>query len=204
MSDYRVLQDISLHLRRLLFESLRGNDSTGSQFSSENSISLDSPPRIADKTAPNANQARLSLYLYQLTPNAHSNNHPMIPVGPGRQQFPPLSLNLYYLLTPVCQLPEDNLVVLGRCLQVLAANSSIRANFLDSWLRPDAPEVRITINPVSLEELTRVWNAFNEAYRLSVCYLVQVVSIDSARAPQEEQPVSERLLDIHQIVSNPR
>ena len=203
MSDYRVLQDISLYLRRLLFESLSGNDSVASEFASENSISLDSPPRIADNSAPNADQARLSLYLYQVTPSAHLNNHPMIPAGPGRQQYPPLSLNLYYLLTPISQAPEDNLVILGRCLQVLAANSIIRANFLDSWLRPEPPEVRVTINPVSLEELTRVWNAFNETYRLSVCYLVQVVSIDSARTPQDEQPVVERLLDTHQIVSQP-
>jgi hypothetical protein len=127
----------------------------------------------------------------------------MIPAGPARQQYPPLSLNLYYLLTPVSQMPEDNLVILGRSMQVLAANTSIRANFLDSWLRPESPEVRVIINPVSLEELTRVWNAFNEAYRLSICYIVQVVSIDSARTPQEEQPVSERLLDVHQIVSHP-
>ncbi len=203
MSDYRVLQDISLYLRRLLFESLTGNDSVASQFTSENSVSLDSPPRIADNSAPSADQARLSLYLYQVTPNAHLNNHPMIPAGAGRQQHPPLSLNLYYLLTPVSQAPEDNLVILGRCLQVLNANSMIRANFLDSWLRPEPPEVRVTINPVSLEELTRVWNAFNETYRLSVCYLVQVVSIDSARIPQDDQPVAERLLDIHQIVSQP-
>lgn len=202
MSDYRVLQDISLHLRRLLFESLRGNDSVGTQFSSENSVSLDSPPRIADNSAPNAGQAGLSLYLYQVTPNAHTNNHPMIPAGPGHQHYPPLGLNLYYLLTPVTKKPEENLVILGRCLQALAASSIIRANFLDSWLRPGSPEVRITFNPVSLEELTRIWNAFNETYRLSVCYLVQVVSIDSARTPQEEQPVSERLLDIHQIVSH--
>jgi hypothetical protein len=203
MSDYRVLQDISLQLRRLLYESLRGNDPIGTLFSSENNISLDSPARIADRSAPNADQARLSLYLYQVTPNAHINNHPMIAAGPGRQQHPPLSLNLYYLLTPVCQMPEDNLVVLGRCAQILAANATIQAAFLDSWLRPDPPEVRVTINPVSLEELTRIWNAFSEAYRLSMCYVVQAVSIDSAQAPQEEPPVSERLLDMHQIVAQP-
>ena len=56
------------------------------------------------------------------------------------------------------------------------------------------------INPVTLEELTRIWNAFSQPYRLSVCYKVQVVSIDSARAPQQGPPVTERLLDVHQIV----
>ena len=203
MSDYRVLQDISLHLRRLLFEGLRGNDPVGALFASETNISLDSPARIADRSAPNADQARLSLYLYQATPNAHINNRPMIPAGPGRQQHPPLSLNLYYLLTPLCQMPEDNLVVLGRCTQILAANGSIQAGFLDSALRPSPPEVRITVNPVSLEELTRIWNAFSEAYRLSMCYVVQPVSIDSVLVPQEEPPVSQRVLDVHQIVSQP-
>jgi len=203
MSDYRVLQEISLHLRRLLLESLSGLDPIGAQFSSENSISLDSPPRIADQSAPNAGRACLSLYLYQVAPNAHINNHPMIPAGPGRQQYPPLSLDLHYLLTPVSQKPEDNLVILGRCLQTLAANPTIRATFLDSWLPDSSQQARVSLDPVSLEELTRIWNAFNAAYRLSVCYVVQSVAIDSARAPQEGPPVATSLVDVHRIGGEP-
>jgi hypothetical protein len=87
-------------------------------------------------------------------------------------------------------------------MQVLAAHPIIRNSFLDSELRPDPPEVRLTLNPLNLEEMTRIWNAFNQPYRLSVCYQVQVVSIDSIRLPVEEPPVKERLLDVHQMVAS--
>lgn len=199
MSDYQALQDMSLYLRQLLLEGLRGNDAVGSRFTSENNISLDSPARIADNSAPNASQALLSLYLYQVVPNAHTNNRSLIRTGAGQQDYPPLSLDLFYLLTPLSNAPEHNLVILGRSMQILAANPVIRAEFLNSLLRPNPPEARVTINPVTLEELTRIWNAFNEAYRLSVCYQVQVVSIDSTRPPEDGAPVAERLLDVRQI-----
>lgn len=199
MSDFRVLQAISRYLRQLLFDGLSEADVAEGSFTSINNISLASPPRIADKSAPDASHALLSLYLYRVSPNAHLNNRPPIPAGPGQQHYPPLSLDLSYLLTPLSKSPEHNLVTLGRSMQILDAHPIIRANFLDSLLRPAHPKVGVTINPVTLEELTRIWNAFNEPYRLSVCYKVQVVSIDSDRAPEEGPPVAERLLDVHQI-----
>ena len=39
------------------------------------------------------------------------------------------------------------------------------------------------LNPVSLEELTRVWQALEIPYRLSVCYIARVAIVDS----QQEQ-----------------
>lgn len=86
-------------------------------------------------------------------------------------------------------------------MQVLAAAPIIRANFLDSQLRPESPEVRLTLNSLNLEEMTRIWNAFNQPYRLSVCYQVQVVSIDSIRLPEDGPAVTEQLVDVHQIVA---
>lgn len=200
MSDYRVLQDLTLHLRQLLFQGLTGDDEVSGNFTSINTISLASPAQLADGSGSGVSQPLLSLYLYQVLPNAHLNNRPLVPVSPGEQRYPPLSLDLFYLLTPLSTSPEDNLVILGRSMQILAANAIVQASFLDSDLRPSRPEVRVMINPVNLEELTRIWNAFNQSYQLSVCYQVHVVSIDTARAPEEGPPVVERLVDVHQIV----
>lgn len=197
MSDYRVLQDISLHLRGLLFDGLSGDDEVSSSFTSENNISLASPAGLADGNS----DVLVSLYLYQVLPNPHLNNQGLIPIGNDQQQFPPASLDLFYLLTPMSNSPQEDLVILGRSVQILAANAIVRANFLDSMLRPNRPEIRITANPVSLEELTRIWNAFNEPYRLSVCYQVRSVSIDSSRTPLEERAVIEGLIDVHQVLT---
>ena len=204
MSNSQVLRDISRHLRQLLLDGLSGDEAVGGELLSEGNISLDSPARLADSGNSNSGTsvALLSLYLYQVTPNAHVNNKPLISSEAGEQHYPPLSLNLFYLLTPQGSSPEQDLLILGRAIQVLAASPIIQANFLDSLLRPNPPEVRLTLNPIGLEEMTRIWNAFNQPYRLSVCYQVQVVSIDSIRLPLEEQPVTERLLDVHQIVAS--
>lgn len=200
MSDFHVLQEVSHYLRDLLLTYLASIDTLNPGFTSVNNISLDSPARIADKSAPNAGDALLSLYLYQVTPNTHINNRGYIPAGNGQLLFPPLSLNLFYLLTPLNSSPDDALVTLGCAMQALAAYPRIRANFLDSHLRPEQPDVKVAISAVSLEELTRIWNAFNQPYRLSVCYQVQTVSIDSIRQAEAGPPVMERLVDVQQVM----
>jgi hypothetical protein len=203
MSDYKVFRDITLYLRQQLFDGL--NNVEGIGLTNISAISLDSPVKLSDGngTGGEHSQVKVSLYLYQVLPNAHINNRQLIPSNNGEQHYPPLSLNLFYLLTPLDNSPETCLLILGRAMQALASHPIIRNSFLDSELRPDPPEVRLTLNPLNLEEMTRIWNAFNQPYRLSVCYQVQVISIDSVRLPVEEQPVKERLLDVHQIgVSN--
>jgi hypothetical protein len=199
LSDYRVLQEVSHYLRDLLLTYLSSIDTLTANFTSPNNISLDTPARIADGSAPEATNAMLSLYLYQVTPNTHVNNRGYIPAGNGTLVFPPLSLNLFYLLTPLNNSPDDALATLGLAMQALAAHPVIRASFLDSTLHPEQPDMKIAICPVTLEELTRVWNAFNQPYRLSVCYQVQIVSIDSTHQPEVGPPVMERLVDVQQI-----
>jgi hypothetical protein len=200
LSDYRVLQDVSHYLRSLLLNYLSSVTPLNPDFASPKNISLASPPSIEDKSAPDASEAFLSLYLYQVTPNTHVNNRGYIQSGHGVRVYPPLSLNLFYLLTPMSSSPDHALVTLGLAMQALAAHPVIHANFLDSTLRPDELNMKVTLSPVTLEELTRIWNAFNQPYRLSVCYQVQTISIDSIRQPEIGQPVMEQLIDVHQII----
>jgi hypothetical protein len=195
MSDYRVIQQVALLLQELLFEGLSGDDEVGQKFTTLQNISLASPVQLNGDGGPDAT-VLLSLYLYQVTPNGQLNNHPPIPHG-LEQRHPPLSLDLCFLLTPRSSSPEDNLVILGRALQILEARSTIRAGFLDSDLRPPSPELRLLLERISLEELTRIWNAFNEPYQLSVSYKVQFVSIDTTRQPEEGPPVTTGLIDTH-------
>ncbi len=197
-----MLQQVSLHLRTLLFRGLAGDDDVGRDFTAETNISLASPAEISDSPSSEVT-ILLSLYLYQVTPNGHLRNEPLIPSAAGEQRYPPLSLDLSYLLTPLSTSPADNLVILGRAMQILEANTTIRAAFLDSDLRLRDPGLRVLMNPCSLEELTRIWNAFNQPYRLSLCYQVQPVSIDSARQPDEGPPVTESLIDVLQVGGRP-
>jgi hypothetical protein len=49
-------------------------------------------------------------------------------------------------------------------------------------------EIRVILKPVELEETTRVWQAMETSYRLSVVYLVRIAMVDSRRE-QPMQPV---------------
>lgn len=203
MSNSQVLRDISHYLRQLLLDGLSGEDAIGSGTIALDQISLASPAQLNENNGGggSTSQPILSFYLYQAIPNGQLNNRAPISLGGGKLHYPPLSLNLFYLLVPLGATPEADLLILGRAMQVLAAAPIIRANFLDSQLRPESPEVRLTLNSLNLEEMTRIWNAFNQPYRLSVCYQVQVVSIDSIRLPEDGPAVTEQLVDVHQIVA---
>jgi hypothetical protein len=201
MSDGHVLQEVGRYLRGLLFAGLRGNDDLGSKFSTVNSISLGSPAQLTDGDL-STTSVLLSLYLYQIQPNGQLNNQALIPYGDGRTHYPPLSLDLYYLLTPLSKSPEDDLAILGRAMQILAANPTLSGDFLSSRLQPSRGEARLTLHPIDSEERSRIWSAFTKPYRLSVCYKLQNISIDSEREPESGPPVVESLVDVRAVASS--
>lgn len=197
MADFRVISEMSTHLHGLLRAGLDG--ATGVDFGAPTTVSLESPGAILENGAGGADPVHLSLYLYRIAPNPHLQNWPLVSHGPGEQRYPPLQLDLFYLLTPLTGSPTDDLIVLGRAMQLFDANATIREAFLDSDLRPKDPEVRVLFNPVSLEELTRIWSAFNQPYQLSLCYKVQGLAVDSVRQPRTGAPVVEGILDVHLV-----
>jgi hypothetical protein len=115
-------------------------------------------------------------------------NQPMVPSnGQDRLQFPSLHLNFFYLVTPFAPTGEGDHMLLGKTMQVLYDNATVflRGNDI-------VEELRIILCRLTLEELTRIWDALREPYRLSVCYQIRVTSIDSQRIPGHAR-VIERL-----------
>lgn len=123
---------------------------------------------------------RMSLWLYRVEENEFIKNQPLrrIATDDSILRPPPLSLDLSYLITPTTGSPESDLHLLGMSMQVLYENAIIELN---NPLEGVREELRIILGRISLEELTRIWEALNEPYRLSVCYRVRVTRIDSAR-----------------------
>ena len=97
----------------------------------------------------------------------------------GRQEYPPLALNLYYLLTPYASDPTSAHQVLSFAMQRLHDNANISGAQLQGSLRLSIEQLSIVLCPLALEELTRVWNALQTPYRLSVAYEVRIVLIRS-------------------------
>jgi hypothetical protein len=172
MSDYTVIADVGRTLVKLLQDEDRMKG-----LVDKDKIYLSSPAEMEEDGSP-----RLSLFLYQVTPNAHLRNEEMPPLDATTMQYPSLILDLYYMLTPYARTRENELQILGRVMQIFHDNAILKGSVLQESLAGTSEELRIVPHPVPLEELNRLWNSFPEKpYKLSVCYIVTPVRIDATR-----------------------
>jgi hypothetical protein len=81
-------------------------------------------------------------------------------------------------VTPFAPTREADHLLLGKTMQVLYDNA---VAVLRDPVADIAEELRTVLSRLSLEELTRVWEALRESYRLSVAYQVRVTHVDSLR-----------------------
>lgn len=169
MSSYQVLSSVSNTLQSVLWRAFR-EDSTIDVMAQE-AIVFDSPT----ETAKNSSN-RLSVWLYHLTEDEFVSNQPRIRTGSAESQRPALALNLYYLVTPFATSGPGNLLLLGKTMQVLNDNNIL---MLQDRSQGIAEELRIIFNQGTIEDLSRIWSALREPYRLSVCYQIRTVRIDS-------------------------
>jgi hypothetical protein len=72
-----------------------------------------------------------------------------------------------------------------------------------SDLQNQVERVRITLQPLSVEEIFRLWSGFQSQYRISVAYEVSVVLIDSTKPTKTPLPVLTRGKDDSGIISQP-
>jgi hypothetical protein len=185
MSSHEVISAVSISLRDILWERYANDPAVAPLFPSQAaSIVFDNPTETARQGV-----GRLSIWLYQVAENEHLKNQPPQRLAPGAagdaaEAMTPLAMDLYYLVTPfLTSAPDSPTIVsdhllLGLTMQALYDNSIV---VLRDPARNVAEELRIVLCRLTLEELTRVWHALREPYRLSVCYQVRVVQIESRR-----------------------
>jgi hypothetical protein len=172
-----VLSRVSEALRRLLWTAFDGDAVIQPIVGSEAAIVFANPTETARDSA-----NRLSIWLYQITENEFLKNQP-----PGRTnghtsaQEMPLALNLHYLVTPFAATSEADHRLLGLTMQTLYDNAILP---LRDPVEDISEDLRLVLCRLSLEELTRIWEALREPYRLSVCYMVRVTRIDARRTAQ--------------------
>lgn len=136
----------------------------------------------------------LSVWLYRIVRDEDRVNAPPVRVSPTLQRPPPLPLRLHYLMTPITAPasqvgPETEQLILGKVLQILNTTPILRgANLLSDFVGTRV-ELHVRLEPMSLEEITRVWEGLDSSYQLSVSYEVSVVEIDSELGPEAVSPV---------------
>ncbi len=72
-------------------------------------------------------------------------------------------------------------------MQIFYDNAIIKNSSLKGVLKDTTEELRIILNPISMEDMTKLWSSFMRPYHLSVSYEVKVVSIDSERQTEAER-----------------
>ena len=165
MSVSTVIGDTTNTLRQLLLE----------QQTLSFQVSLRSP---ADEAVDPASP-KINLYLFRIERNAFANNLNFIPVETEVFHYPPLALDLFYVLTPYAEEQDQAHRVLGEAMRILYDNAIIPSASLSGSLEHSDAELKVDLCQFSLEDLTRVWNAFSIPYRLSVCYQIRMVFVDS-------------------------
>ncbi|MCK4734984.1 MAG: DUF4255 domain-containing protein [Methanophagales archaeon] len=189
MSDYNAISDVGKTLIKLLWDNIKDDSHVSSIIESDDQITLSSPDESAKK---------LSLFLYQVTENAYLKNEEMQSLNSTKLKYPPLTLSLFYLVTPHTQNMASVHIILGKVMQIFHDNSILKGSILQDSLVGD--ELRLILNPLSMDELNKIWTVISKTktYKLSVCYEVTPVAIDSMRE-REVTRVTERELEKYMI-----
>ena len=167
MSASTIISDVTQTLHDLLKEQ--------QQPAGLFEVSLNSPAEDAkDPMDP-----KINLFLFRVIENPFAKNREWLPVGPGVLQKPPLALNLFYIMTPFANDRLDEHRAMGEAMRIFYDHTILTAPLLKGELEHTAEELKVDLCQFSLEELTRIWNALSQPFRLSVCYEVHIVLVDS-------------------------
>jgi len=188
MSNHLAIAAVTATLRQLL---INGVDLPGNNITTR-------PPDRARTGNDNSDQLNLFLYQTSLNPAWRNADLPR-QSGHGDVGQPPLALNLHYLITAFGQGDDETLSHqwLGAAMRtlhdhpLLGANE-IRGAMAGNDLHSQVERVRITPQPLSLEEMSKLWTTFQTQYRISAAYQVDVVLIESRRPARTALPVLRR------------
>ena len=196
MSEFTAIRAVSKTLQGLLEEHV--TNSPDPQLAGV-PVELVSPRELRDASEPPNPPNGISLWLYRVSRNPDLLNRPP-EITNGSVRRHPIPVDLYYLVSPIAANPDNEQALLGRILQVLNDHAIVRGTDLRDDLEDEETELRVTLETLSLEELTRIWSALDESYQLSVSYRVQVLAIDSGHEPRQSPPVATRRARYGQIV----
>jgi Pvc16 N-terminal domain len=142
---------------------------------------------------------RINLFLYKVQENPFLRNMNW-QLKPGTADTlvpPPVSLNLFYLMTAYA--PNDPSSgnstaheLLGEAIRVFYEQAIVSNDYLESELDNAREQIKIIPSHLDLNELSQIWSTFSGPFRLSVPYEVSVVQLEQSTT----QPLSKRVKQI--------
>ena len=135
--------------------------------------------------------ARITLYLYRVTINEH--NRQARPAAAPHARLLPLGLDLHFLLTAWAGNALSEHTILAWTMRQLHLFPILDASFLSpeaGWGRDEV--IQLIPAELSTEDMMRIWDAIDPAYRLSVSYTARLVRLDPDSLEPDGLPVVAR------------
>jgi hypothetical protein len=150
-----------------------------------------------DKARNNNNANQINLFLYLTSQDPAFRNTSVSRYGqPAELGYPPLALDLYYLVTAYGRDNDDVLGhrLLGKAMSILHDHpvlgaDEIRNALAGNDLYEQVERIRISPQPMTVDEASKLWMVFQTQYRISVAYRADIVLIDSNRPVRSPLPV---------------
>ncbi|MFZ0388953.1 MAG: DUF4255 domain-containing protein [Calditrichia bacterium] len=189
MADYTAVADVTETLVVLLRDNM-------APLLTPSQVQAGSPADLA------GSGTRLGLFLFHVLENTFQKNQQGQTRNNGTLNPPPLTVDLYYLLSSyespnVPDLTERSLEaqrVLGRAMRILYDHSLLAGTILQGNLAGSREEIRVLLHPINVEDMSRLWNTFPEqVFRLSAGYLASPVPIDSLREISTQRVISKEM-----------
>jgi hypothetical protein len=213
VSNALAIASVTRALMDLLNDGLIDNDVSAAVGSF--SVSALPPDRVPGGNG-SGFTTQLNLFLHQVTTNAGWQNAD-VPTRDARGnlvQTPRLALDLHYLLTAYGAAELDSEIILGYAMQVLhetpiigrqALRTALAGAAVNGGLLPPAFQalaasdladqvelIKVVPEPLSVDDMSKLWTALQTHYRTTTGYRVSVVLIDSERPLRSPLPVLTR------------
>lgn len=163
-------------------------------------VSLNTPEEMSDRGTEG-----LSVWLYRVVRDEERVNAPYERLNGNQLQRNPLPLRLHYLITPVLNTtdaaPETAQAILGKVLQAFYEHPTFRGSELLDGLTRTQSELTVRLESLSLDDITKVYDALTRSYQLSISYEVTVIYIYVSSEPESVTPVQVVMPDTGVIVS---
>jgi len=213
MSNALAIASVTRLLKDLLNDALVNADITGS-VGGDVTVTAVPPDRAIDQLT-QQDPSQLNIYLHRITPNSALSNSDL-PTRDSRYGLvhrPRLALDLHYLITAYTNQELHGEILLGYAMEVLhetpilpreMIRAALEGNVNGSILPPafqntdparlaDQLElIRIAPEPLSMDDMSKLWTALQTSYRTTVAYMVSVVLIERELPKRTPLPVLSR------------
>lgn len=155
--------------------------------------------RPPDRARFNITGNQLNVFLYQTAIEAGWRNEDMPGIKSGEVGRPPMPLILHYLITAYSDTDDDlnSHRLLGRAVSVLndhprLEREDLRTAIPGADVHRQVERVHVTPQPLTVEELSKLWSTFQTPLRISAAYQACIVLIESTLPARAALPVLTR------------